>query len=228
MPISGGCKIVLGWATLTLWLHFFLHVWFYPLWETVSLARGIFSGIWWGTLLLLPLKMLVRLSQPSPEVSPCSGNCGAVIATPGLTLQQNIFQGMFFNKNTFPRTPATKEIKEAAWLIQRQLKTYMSKWIGTEIIKESEDCSENNSCARYNKSCAVLLIIPKAVFRKYPLYLLAFWFLVSATANKFSLLSFPQGRGCNWKKRENELNRTILKANCSFSGFPNSYKLPMR
>lgn len=95
MPISGGCEIVWGRGMLALWLHFFLHVWFYPLWGKVSLARWILLGFgkalqtnW--TLLLLPLKMLANLWQYSTEVScfnPCSENCEAVIATPGLILQ---------------------------------------------------------------------------------------------------------------------------------------------
>lgn len=111
-----------GRALLALWLHFaytfgFTHSKRKGLWQGGSLvAFGKALQANW-TRLLLPQKMQAILSRSSAELScfnPCSENCEAVIATPGLILQWNIFQGMFFNKNTFARPPVTKEIKEKA------------------------------------------------------------------------------------------------------------------
>lgn len=59
-------------------------------------------------------------------------------------------------KNPVPGTPANREIKEKAWLLQKQLKIYMSNWMWAEISQESEDYLENNSYAWSNKSHAVL------------------------------------------------------------------------
>lgn len=126
------------------------------------------------------------------------------IAMPGLILQQNIFQGMFFNKNTFPRTPANKEIK------------------GSCRHMCSNKC-EQKLARRVRNTLKIICLIEQelcsftALFGKYPL---AFCFLVSASAHRFSSLASPQGRGCNWEKEEDELNRSTLKMNRSFFRLP--------
>lgn len=139
------------------------------------------------------------------------------IATTGLILQQNIFQGMFFNKNTFPRTPANKEIKGKAQLVQRQLQRHVAKGIWTEISKESEDYSANNLFDRTRAVQFQQLFLQQ--FLGNTLSLSASSLQPQLTGSLH--LPFLRERGCNWEKEEDELNRSTLKVNCSFSGSPN-------
>lgn len=146
MPMSGGCGITLGEESLPLWLHFSLHVWFHPLW---NLWQGgwVLSGIWGDSP-----------DKPNPSPS-CTENSQILAENSSKSLQKHhswtlAQQTTTFCNRTFSRACfLIKTHSQGPLLIKRSKAKLgctkaavlkLSKWMWTEMSKESEDYSENN------------------------------------------------------------------------------------